>query len=138
MIGQYPPDSIQRDSPVCCSGLVWLPGIEQAGARVTIYSGTGRTSDQQIVSGCCCRTLDKGSFSTEDENGNTIQPLPDFAAAIDAWPTPGNHFSTRWEITTPRCRSSRPKPCQLSIFQKSSFRTGSRPKRGHPCPSSHD
>ncbi len=39
-----------------------------------------------LVSGYCRRTLDEGAgcFSTENESGETIQPLPDFAAALDA------------------------------------------------------
>jgi len=39
-----------------------------------------------LVSGYCSRTLDEGAgcFSTEDKNGKAIQPLPDFAAALDA------------------------------------------------------
>ncbi len=39
-----------------------------------------------LVSGYCRRTLDEGAgcFSTEDEGGVVIQPLPDFAAALDA------------------------------------------------------
>lgn len=115
MIGQYPPDSIQRDSPVYCSGLV----------------------DAEYRAGRC-ESDDIFRYRKNIRSANRLGLLPDFAAAIDAWPTPGNHFSTRWEMTTPMCRSNRPKPCQLFIFQKSSFRTGSRPRRGHPYPSSHD
>ncbi|MCP4696337.1 MAG: N-6 DNA methylase [Gammaproteobacteria bacterium] len=39
-----------------------------------------------IVFGYCRRTLDEGAacFSLEDENGEIIRPLPDFAAALDA------------------------------------------------------
>ena len=39
-----------------------------------------------LVSGYCRRTLDEGAgcFNTEDESGKAIQPLPDFAAALDA------------------------------------------------------
>jgi type I restriction enzyme M protein len=39
-----------------------------------------------LVSGYCRRTLDEsaGCFNTEDESGEAIQPLPDFAAALDA------------------------------------------------------
>ena len=39
-----------------------------------------------LVSGYCRCTLDEGAgcFNTEDENGETIQPLPDFATALDA------------------------------------------------------
>ena len=39
-----------------------------------------------LVSGYCRRTLEEGAscFSVEDENGETIQPLPDFVAALDA------------------------------------------------------
>ncbi|MCG7848469.1 MAG: hypothetical protein MIO93_04735, partial [ANME-2 cluster archaeon] len=38
-----------------------------------------------LVSGYCRRTLDEGAgcFKSEDENGKAIQPLPDFAAALD-------------------------------------------------------
>jgi len=54
-------------------------------AIVWLYRGqTGKYLD--LVSGYCRRTLDEGAgcFSTEDESGETIQPLPDFAAALDA------------------------------------------------------
>ena len=54
-------------------------------AMVWLYRGqTEKYLD--LVSGYCRRTLDEGAgcFSTDDENGETIQPLPDFAAAIDA------------------------------------------------------
>ncbi|KAF5409925.1 MAG: hypothetical protein C5S47_08185 [Candidatus Methanogasteraceae archaeon] len=54
-------------------------------AIVWLYRGqTEKYLD--LVSGYCERTLDEcaGCFSTEDENGETIQPLPDFAAALDA------------------------------------------------------
>jgi len=54
-------------------------------AIVWLYrSQTGKYLD--LVSGYCRRTLDEGTgcFSTEDESGETTQPLPDFAAAIDA------------------------------------------------------
>ena len=39
-----------------------------------------------LVSGYCRRTLEEGAscFSVEDENGETIQPLPDFVATLDA------------------------------------------------------
>jgi len=38
-----------------------------------------------LVSGYCRRTLDEGAgcFNTEDDNGEAIQPLPDFADALD-------------------------------------------------------
>ncbi|MEA3303797.1 MAG: N-6 DNA methylase, partial [Pseudomonadota bacterium] len=38
-----------------------------------------------LVSGYCRRTLDEGAgcFNTGDESGEAIQPLPDFAAALD-------------------------------------------------------
>jgi type I restriction enzyme M protein len=54
-------------------------------AIVWLYRGqTGKYLD--LVSGYCRRTLDEcaGCFSTVDKNGETIQPLPDFAAALDA------------------------------------------------------
>ena len=54
-------------------------------AIVWLYRGqTGKYLD--LVSGYCRRSLDEsaGCFSTEDESGETIQPLPDFAAALDA------------------------------------------------------
>jgi len=54
-------------------------------AIVWLYHGqTGMYLD--MVSGYCRRTLDEGAscFNTEDGNGETIQPLPDFATALDA------------------------------------------------------
>ena len=53
-------------------------------AIVWLYRGqTGMYLD--LVSGYCRRTLDEGAgcFNTVDENGETIQPLPDFADALD-------------------------------------------------------
>nr|AAU82151.1 type I restriction-modification system DNA methylase [uncultured archaeon GZfos11A10] len=53
-------------------------------AIVWLYRGqTEKYLD--LVSGYCRHTLDEGAgcFSTEDESGETIQPLPDFAAALD-------------------------------------------------------
>ena len=54
-------------------------------AIVWLYRGqTEKYLD--LVSGYCRRTLDEGAgcFSTEDEKSETIQPLSDFAAALDA------------------------------------------------------
>jgi len=54
-------------------------------AIVWLYRGqTEKYLD--LVSGYCRRTLDEGAgcFNTGDENGETIQPLPDFAAALYA------------------------------------------------------
>ncbi|MEA3396391.1 MAG: N-6 DNA methylase [Chloroflexota bacterium] len=54
-------------------------------AIVWLYRGqTEKYLD--LVSGYCRRTIDEGAgcFSTEDKNGKTIRPLPDFAAALDA------------------------------------------------------
>jgi len=63
----------------------WSPEQQQnLLAIVWLYRGqTEKYLD--LVSGYCERTLDEcaGCFSTEDENGETIQPLPDFAAALD-------------------------------------------------------
>ena len=53
-------------------------------AIVWLYRGeTEKYLD--LVSGYCRRTLDEGAgcFSTEDENGEIIHPLPDFADALD-------------------------------------------------------
>ena len=53
-------------------------------AIVWLYRGqTEKYLD--LVSGYCRHTLDEGAgcFSTEDESGETVQPLPDFAAALD-------------------------------------------------------
>ena len=53
-------------------------------AIVWLYRGqTGMYLD--LVSGYCRRTLDEGTgcFNTEGENGETTQPLPDFAGALD-------------------------------------------------------
>jgi len=54
-------------------------------AIVWLYRGqTGKYLD--LVSGYCRRAHDEGAscFSVEDENGEAIRPLPDFAAALDA------------------------------------------------------
>ncbi|MCH8876194.1 MAG: N-6 DNA methylase [Chloroflexi bacterium] len=54
-------------------------------AIVWLYRGqTEKYLD--LVSGYCRRTVDEGAhcFSAADENAETIQPLPDFAAALDA------------------------------------------------------
>jgi type I restriction enzyme M protein len=53
-------------------------------AIVWLYRGqTEKYLD--LVSGYCRRTLNEGAgcFNTEDESGKAIQPLPDFAAALD-------------------------------------------------------
>ena len=54
-------------------------------AIVWLYRGqTEKYLD--LVSGYCRRTLDEsaGCFSAEDDNGETLRPLPDFSAALDA------------------------------------------------------
>lgn len=54
-------------------------------AIVWLYRGqTDRYLD--LVSRYCRRTLDVGAgcFNTEDENGELIQPLPDFSASLDS------------------------------------------------------
>jgi len=53
-------------------------------AIIWLYRGeTAKYLD--LVSGYCHHTLDEGlkCFSTEDENGEEIYPLPDFATALD-------------------------------------------------------
>ncbi|MEA3301683.1 MAG: SAM-dependent DNA methyltransferase, partial [Pseudomonadota bacterium] len=53
-------------------------------AIVWLYRGqTDKYLD--LISGYCRRTLDEGAgcFSTADENGEAIRPLPDFEAALD-------------------------------------------------------
>ena len=54
-------------------------------AIVWLYRGQAEKY-LDLVSGYCRRTLDEGAgcFNTEDESGEAIQPLPDFAAALDA------------------------------------------------------
>ena len=54
-------------------------------AIVWLYRGqTEKYLD--LVSGYCRRTLDEsaGCFSAEDDNGETLRPLPDFSATLDA------------------------------------------------------
>ncbi|MBW2558313.1 MAG: N-6 DNA methylase [Deltaproteobacteria bacterium] len=54
-------------------------------AIVWLYRGqTEKYLD--LVSGYCRRMLDEGAecSNTEDENGGTVRPLPDFTAALDA------------------------------------------------------
>ena len=51
------------------------------------FGGCGQTEKYlDLVSGYCRRTLDEcaACFSVEDESGDTIHLLPDFAAALDA------------------------------------------------------
>ncbi len=54
-------------------------------AMVWLYRGqTEKYLD--LVSGYCRHTIEEGAgcFSSEDESGESIQPLPDFVAALDA------------------------------------------------------
>jgi len=61
---------------------------EQQQNLLTIVWLYRRQTDKYVdlVSGYCRRTLDEGAgcFSAEDESGETIRPLPNFAAALEA------------------------------------------------------
>ena len=73
-------------------------------AIVWLYRGqTERYLD--LVSSYCRRTLDEAAacFSVEDENGNPIQPLPEFAAALQPFlktlPKEAAHADIQKELT---------------------------------------
>jgi len=59
---------------------------QQQNLLAIVWLYRGQTENYlDLVSGYCRRTLDEGTgcFNTEDENGETIQPLPDFATSLD-------------------------------------------------------
>ena len=60
---------------------------QQQNLQAIVWLYRGQTEKYlDLVSGYCRRTLDEsaGCFSAEDDNGETLRPLPDFSATLDA------------------------------------------------------